>query len=335
MKLRDLAHKLNLSQTTVSRALNGYPEVNETTRSRVQQIARDLGFFPNANARDLAQQSSNIIAVVIPVREYFDPDFADLLDGLSVAVDEPVYDILITLCDEHSTLSACQKIVETQRAAGIILCLPEPQDPSIIFLEEVGFPFVVYGKTDHPGKHNWLDVDHQSAAFQAACFLYEQGHDNFVSFEGPCNIAATQWRIRGLKLAQQQLNRANTPLRIIHDDFSADSGYEQTKHLLSKGPSTSAMMFYSVRTAEGAVRAMRELGLEQRIQIFAHDNEVAHYPRDMFPPTTAFTAFSIRALGLRLGRQAIGAIKYPYSIRQYTFQPRFIAPRDNEAPPDQ
>jgi LacI family transcriptional regulator len=335
MKLRNLAHKLSLSQTTVSRALNGYSEVNETTRRRVQQIARELGFFPNANARDLAQQFSNIIAVVIPVREYFDPDFADLLDGLSEAVDEPVYDILITLCDEHNTLSSCRKIVETQRAAGIILCLPEPQDTSITFLQGVGFPFVVYGKTDNPGKHNWLDVDHQSAAFQAACFLYEQGHDSFVSFEGPRDIAATQWRIRGLKLARQQLDTANTALRIIHDDFSADSGYEQTKRLLSNGPSPTAIMFYSVRMAEGAIRAMRELGLEHRIQIIAHDNEVAHYPRDIFPPATAFTAFSIRALGLRLGRQAIGAIKYPHCVRYYTFHPRFIAPQDNGVLPDQ
>ena len=82
MKLKELADKLGLSQTTVSRALNGYPEVKAETRERVLEAARRFDYRPNASARRLATGRAGAIGAVINTsrNQIFDPHFMEFLD---------------------------------------------------------------------------------------------------------------------------------------------------------------------------------------------------------------------------------------------------------------
>ena len=85
MNLKELSEILGLSQTTVSRALNGYPEVSEATRLRVQQIARENNYSPNARARGLATGRASAIGHVIPIglrHEMVNPIFGDFISGV-------------------------------------------------------------------------------------------------------------------------------------------------------------------------------------------------------------------------------------------------------------
>src|SRR5437867_12238109 len=84
MNLKQLSHMLSLSQTTVSRALNGYPEVNEETRRRVMDAAKRHGYRPNPSARRLATGKSRMIGYLLPTgnASHIDPHFVELLDGL-------------------------------------------------------------------------------------------------------------------------------------------------------------------------------------------------------------------------------------------------------------
>ena len=98
MKLKDLAQHLGLSQTTVSRALNGYPEVNEETRRRVLEAARRHGYQPNANARRLATGRAKAIGIVLPTdwNMLLDPHYMECQAGLGETLLADEIDILLS-----------------------------------------------------------------------------------------------------------------------------------------------------------------------------------------------------------------------------------------------
>ena len=96
--LKDIAARLNLSITTVSRALAGYGDVAETTRQRVQQAAEEMGYVPDATARRLQKGRTDTIGFVIPTfgPRFSDPFFSELLAGIGNEASRHNYDILVS-----------------------------------------------------------------------------------------------------------------------------------------------------------------------------------------------------------------------------------------------
>ncbi|MGB0867505.1 MAG: LacI family DNA-binding transcriptional regulator, partial [Granulosicoccaceae bacterium] len=149
MNLKKLAQLLDLSPTTVSRALNGFPEVSESTRIRVQRAAELHNYQPNAKAKGLATGRTNTIGHIIPVsdrHEMVNPIFADFISGASKAYLEARYDMLISLVEDSDEESAYQKIAARGRVDGLIVHGPKVEDARLKLLKGLGLPFVVHGR---------------------------------------------------------------------------------------------------------------------------------------------------------------------------------------------
>ena len=101
MRLKELAKQLGLSQTTVSRALNGYPEVSEATRLRVNEAAGRFGYRPNANAIRLATGRVGAIGVALPLERslHFGPHTAEFMSGIGERLAQDEVDILVAPID--------------------------------------------------------------------------------------------------------------------------------------------------------------------------------------------------------------------------------------------
>ena len=109
MNLREFSEKLGLSQTTVSRALNGYPEVSEATRKRVQDAAIAHGYHPNQRAKSLATGRSMQIGHVIPVsiqHEMMNVVFADFIAGAGEVYGRNGYDMLMSVVSDDDEVKA-------------------------------------------------------------------------------------------------------------------------------------------------------------------------------------------------------------------------------------
>ena len=122
MTLKELSDMLGLSPTTVSRALNGYPEVNETTRARVQAAASKHGYRPNSRAKGLATGKSMVIGHVIPSssqHEMVNPIFGDFVAGAVKTYAEHGYDMMFTNADDTSIEEAYRCLLYTS---------PSPRD---------------------------------------------------------------------------------------------------------------------------------------------------------------------------------------------------------------
>ena len=109
MNLKQLSEHLNLSQTTVSRALNGYPEVNEDTRNRVLRAAQELNYRPNTRAKGLATGRALAIGHVIPVsnqHEMVNPVFGDFIAGAGESYAKAGYDMVLSLVADQDEARA-------------------------------------------------------------------------------------------------------------------------------------------------------------------------------------------------------------------------------------
>ena len=152
MNLKELSDKLGLSQTTVSRALNGYPEVSEETRKRVQAFAREMNYQPNSNARRLATGKSNTIGHVVPLSHHdmINPHFSDFIAGAGEIYNQRGYDMLISVVNAGAEKSVYETLHRNRRVDGVIVHGPRVEDERLDLLRKLKLPFVVHGRSNDP-----------------------------------------------------------------------------------------------------------------------------------------------------------------------------------------
>ena len=179
VNLRELAKMLELSPTTVSRALAGYPDVSSKTRSRVRETAKKFNYFPNPVAQRLQKGKTETIGIVLSgEQDYFkDTFFLDLLTGISVSLRKIVYDLTIAVApDSRQEIDSLHRMVQGKRVDGIILTMTKINDERISYLLDKKFPFVLYGRTEDSRSHAFLDMDGELAFRESCKYLIDLGH---------------------------------------------------------------------------------------------------------------------------------------------------------------
>ena len=179
MNLKQLSHMLSLSQTTVSRALNGYPEVSEETRRRVVDAAKRHGYRPNPSARRLATGKAGMIGYVMPTGDSvdIDPHFVEFLSGLGDYARAHELDLVLspTAVDEEET--TYRRIVANKQVDAIYVSSPRPADRRIVLLNQLAIPYIVHGRSEGLGfDYPYLDIDNEAAFHDAARLLVQLGH---------------------------------------------------------------------------------------------------------------------------------------------------------------
>ena len=147
MNLKELATTLGLSPTTVSRALNGYPEVNEATRERVIAAARRYNYRPNARAIRLATGRALAVGHVIPLNiqtEMTNPVFADFITGAGETYMRNGYDMILSMVPDEAEENAYRDLKSRGAVDGVIVQGVKKSDPRIRTLHELGLPFVLH-----------------------------------------------------------------------------------------------------------------------------------------------------------------------------------------------
>ena len=141
MNLKELAAGLGLSPTTVSRALNGYPEVNEATRTRVLAAAKRHDYQPNTRAIRLATGRAMAVGHVIPIatrHEIVNPVFADFIAGAGEVYARNDYDMLLSVVSDEEEHQTYRSLRAKGNVDGVILHAPRRDDPRIALLREIG-----------------------------------------------------------------------------------------------------------------------------------------------------------------------------------------------------
>jgi len=200
MNLKELAATLNLSQTTVSRALNGYPEVREETRARVMAAAKAANYAPNSRARRLATGRAMTIGHVIPLTgeaEMVNPIFADFLIGAGEVYAREGYDLLLSMVTDGDTDKAFRQMAVNGSVDGVMVQAPQDDDPRIALLKELDLPFLVHGRTGDATGYSWLDIANIRAFRRATDFLLDLGHRRIGLLNGQEYFDFARRRLQG------------------------------------------------------------------------------------------------------------------------------------------
>jgi LacI family transcriptional regulator len=303
MNLKELATNLGLSQTTVSRALNGYPEVNEVTRTRVAEAAARLGYRPNASARRLATGRAGAVGIVYATNEGYGPHTSEFLGGLGSRLGADEIDILVSTVDSfEDELAAYRRAFASKKVDAIVLHSPRPNDPRVALLTELGIPFILHGRTESAQPIAWLDIDNTAAVQRATDHLFRLGHRDIALLNGPRELVFSLHREAGYRQALAQHGLTPNPALMANGLFTDEVGFRLAQAMLERTPRPTAFLAGSMMTALGVFRAIRSAGLElgRDISMIAHDDVFPYLNADTMVPSMSTTRSSIRAAGTRV-----------------------------------
>jgi LacI family transcriptional regulator len=264
---REVAERAGVSRTTVSLVLNEVQgvQISKETRQRVNQVANELGYVPNAAAQALARQRAQIIGLLLtrnPHHIASDAFLNQVLDGLITAVRQYSMRLIIDIVEAQHQKKAYLELVRAKRIDGLILSGPRFDDEALLALESDHFPTVLMGHLPETNFYS-VDIDNVSAAEQAVNHLIKLGHRRIACITNalPSYTAAAD-RLRGYRQALESHNITFDERLVRYGDFVPESGYHQMKDLLEQEAQPSAVFVASDVVAIGAKAAIREHGLD-------------------------------------------------------------------------
>ncbi len=299
--LRDIASHINVSVSTVSRALNGQQYVDEATRELVVQAAEELGYPLDSLRRPAKMQRSVLL----------------LIRGASLHNKQPTgvlgrEDTLVL--GAQAVLDQCDVITRIQRTrgdeteialyandpslAGFILIGGMVQPDFVRRLQEAGIPFVVAGAGVKSLEVNCVTADYSGGAGQAVTYLVAAGRRRIGFVNGPSITVSSEEKLRGFRSALCLHGLPFSQTHVVESDFDTESGYMQTLQLLEQLPDLDAIVYAGDDIAMGGLHALKEQGKrvpEDVAVIGYYDHGIARFTD---PPLTS----------VQVDLQKIGAI---------------------------
>lgn len=298
--LKDISRHLNLSVTTVSRALNGFPEVNEETRQLVKRTAIAMNYRPNQFAQKLVTGRSGMVCMIIQASPDLSANihFMEVVTGLSQYFSAHSMHFILHVSTEFDPLAAYRSMVAGNLMDGYILTHPTPNDPRVEFLRENDVPFVMHGRLEEDSNYPYYDIENVGVAKQSAEFLLSLGHQRITLLNGPAELSFAKQRKAGFLEAMSATDMSDADIiddmsgiQVHHGQMTAEFGYRTARAILARDKKTrpTAIICANILIAEGVYQAAKEVGLTipEELSVMAHDDDIPlHRANDLKPPLT-------------------------------------------------
>jgi LacI family transcriptional regulator len=296
--LKDISAELGLSVATVSRALNGFPEVSALTRDRVEQAARRLGYQPNRIAQRLVTGRSGMVGMIVRLKADMTADgtFFDVVTGLTAALAERELDLVLSVDHEDDPTAAYARMLDRGMVDGFILNAPVPRDPRVAWLIHREVPFVLHGQTQGPQEFPFYDIDNHAVSADAVALLAALGHRRIALLNGDMRLSFAHDRRAGFQAAMAQAGLAVPETMIAAESPSESYGYTAALAMLSAPCPPTALVCGSTLIAAGALQAARDRGLSvpADLSVIAHDDALPQFRAINFSPALTVTRAPLR-----------------------------------------
>lgn len=264
--IRDVAKRLNLSITTVSRALDGYADVAEDTQRLVNQTAQEMGYVPNQAARQLRRQRSDTIGYILPGEKsrFSDPFTTEFVTGLGDEASAHGYDLLISnaIADSPEERGAYERWTQGRKVDGLIINRLRLHDWRVQYLAQIGFPFVAKERSDDPYDYPSVNINGRHWFRILTEHLIRLGHARiaYIGTSAALRIQADHYAgycdamlAAGLELKAELIQEG---------DLSAQGGYQATQQLLALSSPPTAIACVNDTTALGVLHAAHDHGID-------------------------------------------------------------------------
>ncbi len=332
MVIRDIAALAGVSVATVSRVLNGRPDVSSATRDVVLQHIRERGYVTNRSARALAGGRTGLIGLTVPYM--LDNYFAQILTGATEAAYER--DARLVVCPtrfEHDREVSLLTRLMHGTTDGALLILPSETPAEITALRRQGYPFVVVDPaTPLDDAIPVVAAANWTGGKTATAHLIALGHRRIGVITGRRNGIASRDRLAGYHSALLAVGLAADPALLVESDFSIDGGWRAARRLLTRHQPPTAIFAFNDNMAVGALRAARELGLDVpgRLSVVGFDDV-----ENASLVTPALT--TVRQPLQEMGRVAVGILyrlidDQPLDVTRIELSTRLVVRASTAAP---
>jgi LacI family transcriptional regulator len=265
--IQQLAKKSGVSVATVSRALNGSPEVSQSTRERIVALAQELDYTPSAAARTLVSRRSHVVGVVLETGpghpDLLHPFFQEVLVGLKHGAGARGYDLLLFASDEPGngfggTHSYLRRAEHHGVDGAVILGFTGGRE--LEKLAASGLPCIAVDADLEGPRTGYVMSENAEGAALAVRHLHELGHERIATVTGMLRTKPGADRLEGFRRELERLGLESRDEYVVEGDFYDESGYRGTRQLLELETPPTALFAASDLMAAGALRAANELG---------------------------------------------------------------------------
>jgi len=262
--IRDVARRLNLSTTTVSRALDGYDDVAEETRQLIIQTAHEMGYVPNQAARQLRRRRSDTIGYILPADtpRFSDPFFAEFISGLGDEASAHGFDLLVSTAPPGSQVEqqAYERWVHGRKVDGIVINRLNLRDWRAQYLAQAQFPFVTLERSLDPYDYPSVEVNGRYWFRVLIDHLVSLGHRRIAYIGASPDLKIQADRLDGYRDGLQSHGLAFDADLVVEGDLTSEGGYHAGEHLLTLPNPPTAIACVDDMTAIGVLHAARERG---------------------------------------------------------------------------
>ncbi|MGO4184289.1 LacI family DNA-binding transcriptional regulator [Paenibacillus sp. MCAF9] len=276
--IKDIAKAASVSVTTVSRALNGYDDVNEGTRLKIKTIADQLGYSPNMAARSLISKKTKTLGLLLSnvTRDSSKDNIAfEVLCGINDRSGELDYDlVLFSTTPQKQKVKSYKTLCQERGVDGVIIMGIRLDDP---YLEEIvssDIPCVLIDITLQGPNVGYVTSDNTTGALAATNHLLESGHRHIAMINGHEQAAVSLLRLEGYRQALQSSSVPFDETLVLNGSFSEHGGREAARQILSSRPEVTAIFCSSDLMALGALQGVKDMGkkVPDDISIIGFDN---------------------------------------------------------------
>lgn len=311
--IKRLAQHLSISIGTVSRALNGKPDVNVETRRRVLEAATELGYVANQSGRSLRQGTTNAVGFMIELNAETaansDNFFMSVFEGVKRSLEPQGLDLIVLPCaTEDDPAAYLRRIVGRRLVDGVFLSATQRHDERIEFLTAAGVPFVALGRSETPGTYPWIDLDFEGYVDTAVDRLVGFGHRNIALAVPVTGVNLRYVLTKRFKQAMARHGLKATTANILPIRSNEQGGYELAEQLLAHpGKPTAVLLSYELM-AVGLYHRLDELGLKPGRDLAIIGLRESPQSRSLRPLLTCYRV-QLPDLGVALGDALVASIR--------------------------
>lgn len=267
--LKYIAEKLNISTTTVSKALKGYKDVNTNTREKVLELAKELNYKPNSFAVNFRTNESKTIGIIIP--EIVHHFFSNVINGIIAEAEKQDYLVIILQSNESKEMEKRQvELLMNKRVDGIIISLSNESndDDHLKTILDRNIPLVLIDKISKLIDCSKVIIDDRKAAFEAVNHLVVVGCKKIAHIRGPENPQNAIDRYMGYKTAIEK-NGLIFEKSLIYTctKVSFDEGYNFAKKIITEHPDVDGIFCITDLVAFGVLNYLNEIKVKVPNQI--------------------------------------------------------------------
>ncbi len=293
--IHDIAEKLGITASTVSRALNNNPRISEATRKAVQKAAKQLNYQPNNIAAALRHGRSHLIGVIVPTADR--TFFYSVVRGIEEIANSLGYKVII--CQSYDNYEKEVQTIDallSARVDGIIASIGKNTEDFAHFrrVQEKGLPLVLFDRTTDEIEVSQVMIDDYQGAYKVVEHLIQQGCRRIAHFTSPVRISIYKERLRGYTDALKNNGIAFDENLVVASNLQLEDGRSSMEKLLKLKKLPDAIFSASDYGAMGAMQVLKERNIKipQEIALAGFSNEPFTSFTD--PTLTTVDQFSIQ-----------------------------------------